>query len=467
MATETEQLRTAINATARQARYALHSGAGGGDTRFGATEITTLLARAKAEGINVRSLFEKFRVEVPDGGEPLASLLRSSGTLRRFMDDENRFIHIVGNVGCSVSRAMQVEEACGRIVKSVAFHSLDPVIDAVASFLRTGAFPMRTLHLLKGARVREPIKLDTSARLVPYSTALNMAAIDDGASTGVNYPADPGTGACGLILDAAVRPGAAVHPIEGASLDEVARSGVREEEKPRLLYSGIAEFGHDFVCVMLSLVSGKFFMPFCSYEIIPQVYSDALPMFASTGSRVVSNVEFPIFASQDELAFVDREELIELVTAYSQASEPVRRHLHVPLARLRHARDKAGDIDRAIDLQIAFEALLGRPTSDERQERAAWLYAETSDEVAFVKRTIREFSAHRNRIVHAKTFDENTELITQAESILVVCIKWIIRNRRIPRWTAEMTSAMGNPEIEDPSLIRSRNTTQPDGQSRR
>ena len=456
MTTETAELRTAIQAVAHRARYVCAGDGDGADTRLDAAEFVSLLGRIKAEGTDVRRRFAKVKVEVSDGGEPLASLLRNSVTLRRFMDDERKLVHIVGNVWMSLSRGMRIEEACAKIIESVARHSLEEVVGALGSFLHTGTFPMRTLHFLKGAKVPEPIQLDASARLVPYAVAQKLSEAYAGATTSAEIPTNPDVGACALILDAAVRPGAATHPRDRASLDEVAGKGIGEEERPCLLYSGVAEFGHDFICVMLSLVSGKLFLPFSSYEIIPEVYSDSLPMLASTGSRVVTNVDFPIFPSRAELTFVDREELVQLVAAYSHAPEHVRRHLHVPLARLRSAKEKADDVDRAIDIQIAFEALLSRPTSHERQGRAAWLYAETPDEVEFVKRTIREFSAHRNSIVHGKPFTENPELVGQAESILVVCIKWIIRNQRIPCWASEMTSPMGNPRIDDPSSIRSR-----------
>ena len=323
----------------------------------------------------------------------------------------------------------------------------------MASFLRSGTFPMRTLHLMKGTKVREAIHLDASAVLVPYGEVRKLAAWDD-TPTGANIPDDPGTSACGLVLDADVRPGAPVHYPDGTPLKEIAGLDAQESENARLCYSGVAEFGPDFICAMLTLVSGKLFVPFGRYEVIPEVYSDSLPMFAATGSQGVSNTEFSIFPSRAELLFVDREELIELVTAFSQASDDVRRHLRVPLARLLRAREKAGDVDRAIDLHIAFEALLGRPKSHERQRRAAWLYAETAGEVQFVKRTIQEFSAHRNLIVHGEPFAENPELVAKAESILVLCIKWIIRNRRIPLWSQE-SSSMGNPPVADPGSLLS------------
>lgn len=293
MTAETAELRTAIQAVAHRARYIIPSWGGGKDTRLDAAEFASLLGRIKAEGADARRQFGKVKVEVSDGGEPLASLLRNSVTLRRFMDDERKLVHIVGNVGMSLSRGMQIEEACAKIIESVARHSLDEVVRALGAFLNTGTFPMRTLHFLKGAKVPEPIQLDPSARLVPYTAALKLSEAYDGATTSAEIPTNPSMGACALILDAAVRPGAAAHPRDGASPDEVARMGIGEEERPSLLYSGVAEFGHDFICVMLSLVSGKLFLPFSSYEIIPEVYSDSLPMLASTGSRIVTNVEFP------------------------------------------------------------------------------------------------------------------------------------------------------------------------------
>ncbi len=450
MTKEKAELDTAIQTAARHAQFVIPSGAGGEETRLGAAEFSEQVARFKAGGLDVRRHFARAKVEVSNEGEPIATLLRNSSTLRRFMDEKRELIYIIGNVGPSITRAMRIEEACAKIIKSVAFHPLGQVVDTLATFLRTGTFPMRILHLLKGTKVPEAIQLDSSAQLVPYATALNQVTLlDNSLLADTKIPTDPNLDACGLLLDAAVRPGAPVHHTDDTSL------GVQEEEYPRLLYSGVAEFGHDFICVMLGLISGKLFLPFSHYEIIPEVYSDSLPMFASTGSTSVTNVEFPIFHSRNELTFVDCTELIRLVTAYSQAPEHVRRHLHIPLARLRHAKEKAGDADRAIDLHIAFEALLGRPTSRERQRRAAWLYAETPDEVKFVKGTIQKFSAHRNRIVHGKSFSENPQLVSQAESILIVCIKWIIRNQRIPCWTKEITSPMGNPQIKNPGLIRS------------
>lgn len=357
----------------------------------------------------------------------MARLLRRSNTLDQYFDEQKQYIHLVGGYGMSVSVAMPIARACARIVTSALLHSADAAAGALAAFLDTGTFPVRTVHFVKGPRVPNPIDLDVKCRLVPYSTVVETAgrAIADSPSNRI--PLDARIAACGLVITTALRPGT----VADLRPDAV-------EKQVRLEYEGIAKFGPDFICAMLGVVTRRALYPFCHVEIVEDVYSDTLPMNAGRGGYSAENVEFPIFPSEDRLTEVDRTELVSLVTAFAETSDGVRKHLMIPLARLRMAMTRREYVDRCIDLCVALEALVGDWHLKGFSERVAWVYSQVSGDYDGTRRTMKNFHRHRGKIVHAQPFKERPELVEKAMSILIDCIKWVVRTGRIPDWKTEL-----------------------------
>ncbi len=369
------------------------------------------------------------RVEVAlsaEGEAGLARLLCKSSTMDEYFDEHKHYIHLIGAYGMSVSVAMPIAKVCAKIVKSALLHSADSVAGALAEFFNTGTFPVRTVHFVKGPRVLNPIDLDEKCRLVPYSTVVEIAGWAIADSPGSRIPLDAGVDGCGLVITTALRPGTVADLRPGAV-----------EKRVRLEYEGIAKFGPDFICTMLGVVTRKALYPFCHVEVVEDVYSDTLPMLASRGGYSATNVEFSIFPNEDQLTEVNRDELVSLVTAFAETSDKVRQYLMIPLSRLRMAMTRREYADRCIDLCIALEALVGNWHMKGFSDRIARVHSQESGAYDSTKSTMKKFHGHRGRIVHAQPFEEQPELVEEAKSILIECIKWVVRNRRIPDWEIE------------------------------
>jgi hypothetical protein len=88
------------------------------------------------------------------------------------------------------------------------------------------------------------------------------------------------------------------------------------------------------------------------------------------------------------------------------ATGQVRRQLDLAAERLALARRRAGDADRAIDISIALEALLGDTKKFDMTYklslRAARLLSDERDERIKIRNTVKEFYSLRSRIVHGQ-----------------------------------------------------------------
>lgn len=94
--------------------------------------------------------------------------------------------------------------------------------------------------------------------------------------------------------------------------------------------------------------------------------------------------------------------------------------------------------DRCIDLCVALEALVGDWRLKGFSGRVAWVYSRAGGNHDWAKATMKRFHGHRGRIVHAQPFEEKPELVGDAMAILIDCIKWVVRNKRIPDWDTEL-----------------------------
>lgn len=422
-----DELRAAI-ATALQNASFTHSGPPPARARTPVTADQIAELARQLPQPSLMYFMDRVEVALSAAGEAgLARLLRQSGTLDQYFDEQKQYLHVIGAYGVSLSVAMPIARACAKIVKSALLHSADGAARALAAFLDTGTFPVRTVHFVKGPTVPNPIDLDVNCRLVPYSKVVEIAGRAIADSPDNRIPLDPGTAGCGLVITTALRPGTVADLRPGAV-----------EKRVRLEYESIAKFGPDFICAMLGVVTRRALYPFCHVEIVEDIYSDTLPMNEGRGGYSAENVEFSIFANEDQLTKIDRAEFVSLVTDFAEASDSVRRHLMIPLARLRMALTRREYVDRCIDLCVALEALVGNWHLKGFSERVAWVYSRVLGDYDGTRSTVKSFHRHRGRIVHAQPFSEKPELVEAATSILIECIKWIVQNRRIPDWETEL-----------------------------
>lgn len=256
-----QELRSAIETAVASARFQIRHA--GQNSAWLSTEQVAGLFRQTSTG----RLLDRMEVEVRDSGELVGLLLRSR-TLRRHFSEDKKFIHFDGSTGFSLSVAMPIERVCGRMVQSALKHSTGVAARALADFLTAGTFPVRTVHLLKGPRIANPIDLDGNCQLVPYATALEISGVGGriaDSPSDTRIPLDANADGCGLVVTAVLRPGAS----EVMLLNSTAREDV--EESARLEYEGLSRFGPDFTCAMLSVVTRRAFNPFCHIQVTEDI----------------------------------------------------------------------------------------------------------------------------------------------------------------------------------------------------
>ena len=415
-----DDLRAAIEEAMRKARFVIRRrGSQPSDVVVSTREAAALVA-------DLRVPLERLSPElVPADMERITGLLRQSDTLSpHFVDPEKNTLNPVYTLlGPSFCAAPPVSAVCGELVLAALLHSPDKVAYALTRFLTKGTIPTKTVHLIKGPLVAETIALDEWTQLIPYDTALQLERERRLSFLGPGdwIPASGKASGCGLLVtsDTDLGTNAAGEPLED---------------------QGLAQFGVDLVCAVLTLTTRKSFEPFARTVIIPEVYLDSSLMSRSLGFGAM-NVEMPIGRTNLTLSpgQVDTDELASLVRAFGSAPEGVRQGIWGSLVGLRTALSRLSDNDRCLDTCTALEVLMGKPKTGKRlakrtaraYERAAGAAPRDTEE------TILEFYAHRNEVSHGRTArhvrlaDTRPDLVDTVMSSLIECIKLAIREQRI------------------------------------
>ena len=197
---------------------------------------------------------------------------------------------------------------------------------------------------------------------------------------------------------------------------------------------------HD-ICAVLSLVTRRAFLPFYRIDHVHSVCHDTLPISHEHLDRYnpLSATTAPFSPTPAVLtdSDVDTEELASLVSAYSTATDELRRLLHLPVGRLRSSMSRVLHDDRCIELWIAIEAFFRSQKKEEIAKRAAWacsVFGGTAD----AKRRIEKFYDQRTRVLHCRPYELRSELAVSAEDVLITCLKWVISEQRMPDWGTEV-----------------------------
>ena len=380
-----------------------------------------IIREFRSQGAPLRSLTSVTEVEAGPGSRLLAALLREQEGLQRFFDSDRTHLWMVGNHCSSVSMALSLKHACSEIIRSAAIHSIRTVTSVLSEFLQTGSFPMTTVHLVKGPGVSHPIDLDAHACLVPYGTALSLMK-RGGTPFDQRLPGQSDGDACGLVLQGRLHPGT-------------------EKWRPSLARQGVARFGPDLICLVLGLLTKRAFHPFSTFEIIPDIYSDTLPMSAGTGSQSMEQIEFPVLTSETKLELSDKGSLIQLVELLADVPDDLRVRIGSTLDKLRSARSRRAEYDQVTHLHTAFETLLGPIGWKQNKARTIAQRAASLCKDDHVGETMERLSSLRNKMIHGESPLEDLlrrptdpSLINRAMAVLGTCIKRIIQNPQLADW---------------------------------
>ena len=130
------------------------------------------------------------------------------------------------------------------------------------------------------------------------------------------------------------------------------------------------------------------------------------------------------------------EEMHTLANRYSDLSEPARRRVDGAMARLRDSSERLEVEDRVIDIAIALRTLFregGAPNDEDAliPPRAAWLYADSSDERRETEAMLVSFFARYSEVVSGRPFgvsgdgdpEQSAKLLAEAENVLRTSLK--------------------------------------------
>ncbi len=393
----------------------------------------------------VHSFAQRFAPTESAGLTALSHYLRSLSALDRYFDDAREYITCVASPGMSASVPMPLARASSKIVMSAILNSVDVAADTLDRFLEHDSLPMTLVFFLAGTEIAGKIVLDDQTRLIPAGEASSM--VDTSSTIFAESAAlDSGMAWCALLTEVTVEPG---------TWDLNHRVDVRVDTQ------GVADVGIDVLCGLITLISRRAFRPVAQTHVVEQAIVDTVPIteHSRTGGWAVENRLVPFLAGGSVLPYLDTQGLRATVASYRSADEEVQRRLHLPLMRFRSAKARLGYVDRCIDLAIAFRGMLTTRNEDSiarlLAERAAWLYAETEQERAWVEDRMRTFYRHQSDILAGEVVDEDADLYADAESIFIVCLRNILARQSYPDWAAtDVAGTLASP-ANDPAAILS------------
>ena len=393
----------------------------------------------------VHSFTDRFEPGESSGLTALSHYLRSLSALDRYFDDERKHITCIASPGMSASMQIPLARASSKVVMSAILNSVDVAADTLHGLLEHDSLPMTLVYLLAGTKVAGEITLDEQTRLIPAQEAL---AIVDKASPIPAHPVelDPDMAGCGLLTEVNVLPGTWTPDHNVAPFVEL---------------QGLANVGVDILCGLLTLIARRPFRPFASTHLVEQAIIDTLPItdHSQAGGWTLQNHLVPFLRGGSVQPFLDTRGLRATIAGFRLLDEEVRRRLHLPMLRFQSAKARLEQVDRYIDLAIAFRGML--TTQNEHHiaqlltERAAWLYAETEQERAWAEDRMRTFYRHQSDILHCEPVDVDASLYADVESIFIVCLRKIIACQSYPDWGVTNMAGTLASSADDPASILS------------
>ena len=168
----------------------------------------------------------------------------------------------------------------------------------------------------------------------------------------------------------------------------------------------------------------------------------------------------PILPSKLPLQYLNVQELRNIINGFLASDADLQNHLLLPLERFQLATLRLNHADKCIDLAIALESLLSNNYKKNWRKwmphRAAWLYAETKKEKTWAERKMIEFYTHRSQIVHNRKTQEEEDLFLEAQSIFIVCLNDLLKQKSVPNWNfVDREATFRNREVHDSNMLLS------------
>lgn len=377
----------------------------------------------------------RFRVQFGSNLKTLSNYLHALFAPKEYFDTERQEIDFVS---LFPSGPFHLTDLCSKLVTSAILHTPAVTADVLCSFLEEDSFPLSEVHILLGSQVDAPIRLDNWATIQPYSyiqPLLSAHFLPDS-----KPPIDSNTVACALVLQAR----GCIERICGP------------EQLARLVrYTGVAGVGPQALVSLITVTCQQPLQTLASTFVTDQTIVDTLPVMTDRprGGWALLNLDTSTRPTKRVVSFVNREDLTTLVDSYSKLDPNTLRQLRIPLSRFLSALSRRDYEDKCIDLAIAFEALLVDSDQNIKKKlvkRSAWLYAENDAERTRIRKRMENFYGHRSEMVHGKSVRESPELMHDAVSVFVVCVRNILKQGRTPAWgSVDLDSTLGNQLLDE------------------
>ncbi len=191
---------------------------------------------------------------------------------------------------------------------------------------------------------------------------------------------------------------------------------------------------------MLGVVWGDGYTVFGHWHLVPLVTSAALPFWSigpiGGSSQRVTMLRLQIGEPCVKKRPLARKELLGLLDGYAHLKDQPRKILNLAMRRLRDGAGRIDFEDKVIDICIALEALFTGTAWEANLKRTisgrgSWYYADTVQERAAARSTLKELYEIRRNIIHGNTTNSiglwpdagSTNLLADAENILRACLK--------------------------------------------
>ncbi|MCY3777266.1 MAG: HEPN domain-containing protein [Candidatus Aminicenantes bacterium] len=322
------------------------------------------------------------------------------------------------------------------LIAAASLYGAKTVADYAVDFARHRMIEIRSVYILKGRPVPEPLRLDDYCTLLPYSEALKRGLSAD------DFLGDPACTPRWPLLPAECVCAVEVRTFRSINLYG---SGIRHYTSPLL------GFGPDLLALMLGLVWSSGFRLFGDWHRVPEVVAAIVPIPRTLfpGGSGGQRVELPLggFGTSPETRPLAVHELVKLMDLYARLPEQIQRTIALAMRRLRDSTERSNREDAVIDACIALEVLLTEEGEDWNQRkivsrRGSWYYADSLPEREQTRELIKAFYEYRSRIVHGKTFGNPTpdedgrrsKLLADVMNVLRTILKDMISEDRPTDW---------------------------------
>ena len=330
-------------------------------------------------------------------------------------------------------RQLDFATATKKLITAARLYGSDRVGKCADEFAAHGMIEVHWCYLLKGPRLETAKALDDYCTVLPYGEALRRIEEEtDPGDTTIEWPEPDADNLCALQVRYFDSPNG--------------RGGNGGRFTSPLLRSGSQALVH-----LLGLVWGCGFRVLGTWHGVPAAAEAALPYRLSRGPGA-STLPVALATKGYGPSPLKRplavDEMQALANGYSDLSEPARPRVDGAMVRLRNSSERFEVEDKVIVIAIALKTFFregGAPNDGDAlvPPRAAWLYADSSDERWETEAMLVSFFARYSEVVSGLPFgvsgdgdpEQSAKLLAEAENVLRTSLKMLVAEGWLEDWS--------------------------------